>query len=1036
METLLFLRKTQKKNRFIHYCIAKQSNRIAQQERIKMKFRPICLVLIIFLFAPYLTQAQFIGTDPSSAPSLDGTISSNEYGTYTGVGTNEWYLCWDNTYLYIAKTGGSSGEPAVFVMDIDPITTSTDYVSGGSNTNGNLTSKDHFNHTIRSPFRADVSVYFTENYVEYWERDGSGGWTQQTESDPILIDDSDNSGLNREIRIRWSDLPGLSGRPDAFNWYGYHFNPNSTPGNDFVFHETPSDNPGGSVNGTNFYFNFYHSVTNTTSTSTTDPFNQLSFEWRDGSDYTLADSKVFYDVTNNSANKIILLDGSATETIQVNNELKTGNGIDIQGDEILQLNSGSNIIINTGGFIDVNLGTASLNYNSNSTLTYNTNTTFGRFDEWTSTSGSGYPGNVTIANNSTLNLGNNGTGVARQMAGNLSIESGSTLSTNETGSKMTAALTIVGNVTNNGTITLSDQSGGDLNVQGNWVDNATLNQNGRTVSLNGSSAQDISGSSVSFSNLTINNASGISVSATTDITTLLTLTSGAVASGGNLTLKSTSAGAGGSAMVDFSGSGSVTGNVVVERFLDGATQEGFRYISPSVTGQTVAAVNDDLTLTGIGTTYSPGTNASTYTWTATNPVPNAYFYDESLVKTGTISVGELTGEPLDSAYFGWETPSLLSDALSMGEGIAVKTGTSDVTVDFSGPLQSSNVALSLTNGGQTNSGWHLIGNPFAATLDWDAVYDDGDNNGNVEPISYVFDASGPYAGSYAGYNAATNMAVNSGSKDVASGQAFFVQVTAAQSGSVTLKPSHTSSTDVEFFRTTEQHEILGELRLNLVDPAGHEDELLLYHIEEGAIGKDIGDAQKFFEGAYNIPQLASLAFGKELMMDCRKPIENGNQTYQLKLKAGIAGTHQLVVGKIAKYAPNTEIFLEDKTNNLFVNLNQQNSYSFELSSNDEVVENRFLIHLRTSRVTGLPNWPKENINAWSTSGQIHIQFNEPEFAKATIYIYSLLGKKLWEVDNTRHNQTNFDLTHQFTHKAVIVKIKNSQGVFTKKILLK
>ena len=54
---------------------------------------------------------------------------------------------------------------------------------------------------------------------------------------------------------------------------------------------------------------------------------------------------------------------------------------------------------------------------------------------------------------------------------------------------MTAALTVAGNITNNGgTLSLSSSSGGDINANGDFTQNSTFNHNSRTIILNGSSA--------------------------------------------------------------------------------------------------------------------------------------------------------------------------------------------------------------------------------------------------------------------------------------------------------------------------------------------------------------------------------------------------------------------------------------------------------------------------------------------------------------------------------------------------------------------
>ena len=151
--------------------------------------------------------------------------------------------------------------------------------------------------------------------------------------------------------------------------------------------------------------------------------------------------------------------------------------------------SGGSLQINTGGTISTNAPF----YSNQSTLIYSTNNTYGRGLEWSKTSGAGYPWHVVITNNTTLNIGNNGAGIARQCAGNLTINSGSTFSMNI--SAMTASVIVLGNVVNNGNLILSGSVGGNLCVVGNFTNNGTFTHNNRTVFFNGSS-QTIDGANL------------------------------------------------------------------------------------------------------------------------------------------------------------------------------------------------------------------------------------------------------------------------------------------------------------------------------------------------------------------------------------------------------------------------------------------------------------------------------------------------------------------------------------------------------------
>ncbi|MFY8003710.1 MAG: hypothetical protein ACOVNR_02665, partial [Chitinophagaceae bacterium] len=189
-------------------------------------------------------------------------------------------------------------------------------------------------------------------------------------------------------------------------------------------------------------------------------------------------------ITVSGSNLAVTNGGSLT--IGDNVVLATSVGINFNGITTIGGGTSGTFRINTGGFANTNAPI----YAAGSTLHYNSGDTYGRGLEWSATSGAGYPHNVQIGNGTTLNLGNNGAATARQCAGNLSVEG--TLSMNIT--PMTAALTVLGNVTNTGTLTLSSSIGGDLRVHGNLLDNGTFNANNRAVFFNGGNVQDVSGS--------------------------------------------------------------------------------------------------------------------------------------------------------------------------------------------------------------------------------------------------------------------------------------------------------------------------------------------------------------------------------------------------------------------------------------------------------------------------------------------------------------------------------------------------------------
>ena len=164
--------------------------------------------------------------------------------------------------------------------------------------------------------------------------------------------------------------------------------------------------------------------------------------------------------------------------VNMNGSVDFGTGSAIYG--TMNMNSGGSIANNHPPY-----------YITGSLLKYNVSASRG--DEWSTTINAGYPANVQIVNGVTFNLSGGAATTPQTCAGNLTIDNGSTLTMNASGDQMTVPFTINGDININGTLELSNLSGGDLNVKGNWTraNGATFTEHGRTVKFNGAAAQTI-----------------------------------------------------------------------------------------------------------------------------------------------------------------------------------------------------------------------------------------------------------------------------------------------------------------------------------------------------------------------------------------------------------------------------------------------------------------------------------------------------------------------------------------------------------------
>ncbi|MFZ4707362.1 MAG: T9SS type A sorting domain-containing protein, partial [Bacteroidales bacterium] len=291
--------------------------------------------------------------------------------------------------------------------------------------------------------------------------------------------------------------------------------------------------------------------------------------WSYGSGGTLAfnnssgsygvNTDVFWPATGGPVNVTVSGAGGVTMNVAraVSGVFQTAAGVTNANN--LTLNGTAQI--NAGGYF-----TGSPTYGSSSTLVYNTGgTTYGRGAEWSATSGAGYPANVTINSGSSLDLGNGGTGTARQISGNLTLDGA--LYMDYGSNDMTQALTVLGNVTINttGALSLSDAPGGDLIIKGNWTRNGSgvLTPKSRAVFFQGGNAQTLTGVTA-FDYLNMGK-SGNDLTLNNDITVNKTLkfsdnTSGGNSNGGSIitgsnsvTIASTGSNTGGSATSHVSG---------------------------------------------------------------------------------------------------------------------------------------------------------------------------------------------------------------------------------------------------------------------------------------------------------------------------------------------------------------------------------------------------------------------------------------------------------------------------------------------------
>lgn len=412
-------------------------------------------------------------------------------------------------------------------------------------------------------------------------------------------------------------------------------------------------------------------------------------------------------------------------------------------------------------------------------------------------------------------------------------------------------------------------------------------------------------------------------------------TSGTLNNSLGLTLLSSSTG---TALVT-PGTATLTAALAVQRYLDPSVNAGpgYRHLAAPVTGVSVGKLSNTIS----GGSFAPEiSQAATYNNSATpgttTPFPTVFFYDQSRVTRAS------TYAPFDRGY---EAPTSLSDPLLPGRGYTVNLSAGQ-TLTFTGTLTNNNAAYSTTLSGAVSAegGWHLLGNPFASALNWDAV----PVPAGLDGAMYIFVSRSQYGGNYRSY---VNGVGGAGST-IPLGQAFFVRSPGVAAVTLTF-PTAARLSDFAGSNATTVQRLAADpralLRLTLAPEAtpAITDETFVY-LEAGATaGPDAHyDARKLANPSGL--NLASVAAGQEQAIN-GLPLLTATTVVPLAVAVPQPGHYTLTAADLLNFTPGSVITLTDAVAGTRTVLASGTRYAFALAST--TAPDRFALELRPCTIT-------------------------------------------------------------------------------------
>ncbi len=423
-----------------------------------------------------------------------------------------------------------------------------------------------------------------------------------------------------------------------------------------------------------------------------------------------------------------------------------------------------------------------------------------------------------------------------------------------------------------------------------------------------------------------------------DVYSNVNVVAGTLASGGNLTLKSS--GTSKARINTLSGLADITGNVNAEVFAASGTTGWTNLAVAGISGQTMASGwGDDFPMT----CPSGCPNGST---AGGNPFTSVTTYNETSNTYPGISSGS---DPITPGVGYW---------VYLGNG---QSTTTDILIDLTGSIVKKGAgSWSFTKTSGQGEGWNLVGNPYPSPISFAKTFGSSYGSGKMLNELRVWNPDlNSGNGDYALYKVGVGStpAVGSGgiNDNIPMGQAFYILANQAfsLSWSETFKTTNPSNNPLlktmnnqELLSTTPQQNRLFYLNLTgsgADSYAGihfNANATMNYHPDYDAEQRDP------YPGA---PQVFAVVNNQELKVK-GLPYPNGNISLDMKVRSGTSGNYQLALQGVENIPYGACITLFDKFTNTTHNL-LAGPYSFSFSDTTTVA--RFVLNISMNSLSGL-----------------------------------------------------------------------------------
>ena len=423
-----------------------------------------------------------------------------------------------------------------------------------------------------------------------------------------------------------------------------------------------------------------------------------------------------------------------------------------------------------------------------------------------------------------------------------------------------------------------------------------------------------------------------------------------------------------------------------------------------------------------------------------NTYVSSYNIDEAIVNSTNINA--IATYTSTSNNWDWmEDGETLSFTSGVGYNVKLETNGGEIpfTGEIAGDLETQNGGVNFTLIYDSNSSgasgydgynWNLVGNPYPAYIKNSEFLTS--NSSNIFATIWTWNSiSGAYEDRVSNISDSGNA-----NFPIAPGQGFFVRSSA--SGTINFPEANQyHQIEIGNVDTFERTTPLTSIKLIINNGSSYNRHCDVYYLDNVTLGFDYGYEGQLFGGGGNAN---SLAIYTQLLEDNEgvnyqtQSLPNTNYE-SMVVPVGVdalANAEITISAELNNFPANINIFLEDKQENTFTQLDETSNFSTTLSTNLNST-GRFYLHT-TSASLSTGNVLDNNPVSIFTTTRDNLRIEGVHSGTANVQIFNILGKQV--LNTSFEGRGSNDISLPVLSKGVyIVQVRNESGTVNKKVVI-